>query len=90
MGSFRNNQKRGVRPPPGSQKGPWRGPILGRAGCPPGYPVWPLDAPFAYIYPSGRKPLNRNPFSRNPLRSATADVFRSGLPHMITPPGDHP
>ena len=98
-GSFRSNQRREAGPPPGSQKGPWRGPILGRAGCPPGYPVWPLDAPFAYIYPSGRKPLNRNPFSRNPLYSDTVAVFRSGLPgeaapapyrKEITPPGDHP
>ena len=52
MGSFRTNQKRGEGPPPGSQKGLWRGPTLGRAGHPPGCLVGPLDAPFAYIYPS--------------------------------------
>ena len=46
MGSFRNNQTRGAGPPPGSQKGPWRGPTLGRAGHPPGCPVGPLGAPL--------------------------------------------
>ena len=98
MGSFRNNQKRGSGPPPGSQKGPWRGPTLGRAGHPPGCPGWPLDAPFAYITPSGWKPLNKNSFSRKPLCSAAA-VFRSGLPGEAASapcrkeeptPGDHP
>src|SRR3954468_20976081 len=79
-GSFRKNQRREAGPPPGSQKGPWRGPTLGRAGCPPGCPVGPLDAPFAYIFPSGWKPLNRNPFSRNPLYFAAAAVSRSRLP----------
>src|SRR3954471_7614036 len=32
-GSFRNNQRRGAGPPPGSQKGPWRGPTLATPGA---------------------------------------------------------
>ena len=43
-GSFRKNQRREAGPPPGRQKGPWRGPTLGHAGHPPGCPVGPLDA----------------------------------------------
>src|SRR3954462_2103749 len=52
-GTFRSNQERQGGPPPGDQEGPWRGPTLGRARRPPGFLVGPLDAPFAYIYPSG-------------------------------------
>src|ERR1041384_3239699 len=98
-GSFRKNQRREGGPPPGSQKGPWRGPTLGRAGHPPGCPVGPLDAPLRLYLPLGWKPLNRNPFSRNPLCSAAAAVSRLGLPgeaapapwrKEITPLGDHP
>src|ERR1041384_6056451 len=83
----------------GARRVPSAAPTLGRAGCPPGCPVGPLDAPFAYIYPSGWKPLNRNPFSRNPLCFTAAAVFRSGLPgeaapapcrKEIPPWGDHP
>ena len=85
MGSFRNNQRRGAGPPPGSQKGPRRGPTLGRAGCPPGCLVGTLDAPFAYVYPSGWKPLIRNPFSRDTLCSAATAVSRSGLPGEAAP-----
>src|SRR3954468_18190210 len=33
-------------PPQGHQKGPWRGPTLGRSRHPPGCPVAPLGAPF--------------------------------------------
>src|ERR1043165_4431201 len=100
-GSFRKNQRREAGPPPGSQKGPWRSPTLG--GAAPGTllaALWvPSTPPFAYIYPSGWKPLNRNSFSRNPLCSAAVAVFRSGLPgeaapapcrKEILPPGDHP
>ena len=83
----------------GARRVPGAAPTLGHAGCPPGCLVGPLDAPFAYIYPSGWKPLKRNPFSRNPLYFAAAAVFRSGLPgeaapapcrKEIPPPGDHP
>ena len=57
MGSFRNNQERGAGPPPGSQKGPWCGPTLGRAGHPPGCPVGPLDTPPSPIFtPRGGNP----------------------------------
>ena len=99
MGSFWNNQKRGAGPPPGSQKGPWRGPTLGRAGHPPSCPVWPLDAPLRLYLPLRVETPKQEPFSRNPLCSAAAAVFRSGLPgeaalapcrKEITPPGDHP
>src|ERR1044071_8492617 len=62
MGSFRNNQKWGAGPPPGSQKGPWRGPTLGRAGCPPGCPVWPLDAPLRLYLPLGMETPKQEPF----------------------------
>ena len=52
-GTFRKNQKMEGGPPPGSQKGPWRGPTLGRAGHPPGFPVGPLDAPLRLYLPLG-------------------------------------
>src|ERR1043165_5422366 len=98
-GTFRNNQERQGGPRPGDQEGPWHGPTLGRARRPPGFLVGPLDAPFAYIYLSGEKPLRRIPFSRRPLCSAAAAVSRSGLPGEAAPapcrkekppPGDHP
>ena len=79
MGSFRNNQERGAGPPPGSQKGPWRGPTLGRAGHPPGCPRWPPDAPFAYITPSGWKALNENSFRGNLSVLPPPPFFRSEL-----------
>src|SRR3954462_1679015 len=51
------HQVRKGGPPPGLQKGPWRGPTLGRAGHPPGYPVAPLDAPFGlYLVPAEETP----------------------------------
>ena len=99
MGSFRNNQKRGAGPPPGSQKGPWRGPTLGRAGCPPGCPVWPLDAPLRLYLPLGTETPKQEPFFANSSLFRRCRVFRSGLPgeaapalcrKEITPPGDHP
>src|ERR1043165_3854666 len=98
-GTFRNNQERAGGPPPGDQEGPWHGPTLGRAKRPPGCLVGPLDAPFAYIYHSGWKPLRRIPFSRTPLCIAAAAISRSGLPGEAAlapcrkekpPPGDHP
>ena len=48
-GSLRNHQGRKGGPPQGLQKGPWRGPTLGRARNPPGYPLAPLGAPLANI-----------------------------------------
>ena len=45
--------KKGRGAPLGSQEGCWRGPTPGRARDPPECLVGPLDAPFAYIYPSG-------------------------------------
>src|SRR3954469_6470263 len=48
-GSFRNHQGSGGGPPQGLQKGPWRGPTLGRAREPPSCLVGPLDTPSAYI-----------------------------------------
>src|SRR3954471_2324449 len=48
-------------PPQGLQKGPWRGPTLGRARRPPDFPVDPLGAPFGpYFYPRGGNPENRS------------------------------
>ena len=99
MGSFQNNQKRGAGPPPGSQKGPWHGPTLGHAGCPPGCPVWPLDAPLRLYLPLGVETPITDPFLREPLCSAAAAISRSGLPGEAapapcrkeeTPPGYHP
>src|SRR3954464_9233314 len=84
-GSFRNNQEREGGPPLGDQEGPWRGPTLGRARRPPGHLVGPLAPPFAYIYPSGWKPLRRIPFSRPPLFIAAAAVSRLGLPGEAAP-----
>src|SRR3954470_10323161 len=37
----------------GARRVPGAAPTLGRAGHPPGYPGWPIDAPFAYITPTG-------------------------------------
>ena len=45
----------------------------------------PLDTPFAYIYPSGWKPLIRTPLSRSRLCTAAAAVSRSGLPGEAAP-----
>src|SRR3954468_11239177 len=41
--------KEGRGPPQGLQKGPWCGPTLGRGREPPGCPMAPFGAPFAYI-----------------------------------------
>src|ERR1041384_3079997 len=59
----------------------------------------PSMPPFAYIYPSGWKPLISISLSRTPLCPAPAAVSRSGLLGEAapapcrkeeTPPGDHP
>src|SRR4051812_18060452 len=63
-GSLRKHQGRKGGPPPGLQKGPWRGPALGRARHPPGCLVAPLGAPFGpYFYPRGGNPKYRSSFS---------------------------
>ena len=80
MGSFRNNQKRGAGPPPGSQKGPWRGPTLGRAGCPPGCPVWPLNAPLRLYLPLGVETPKQEPFFAKP------SLFRRRLEKLLRHP----
>src|SRR4051812_36255558 len=91
--------KEGRGPPQGLQKGPWCDPTLGRAREPPGCPVAPLGAPFAYISPPTRKPLISIYLSRSPLCTAATAVSRSGLPGEAAPapcrkdeppPGDHP
>ena len=79
-GSLRNHQGRRGGPPQGLQKGPWRGPTLGRARHPPGCPVAPLGAPFAYIYPPTRKPPISIYLTRSPLCTAATAVLRLGLP----------
>src|SRR3954464_9963441 len=57
LGSLRKHQRRKGGPPPGLQKGPWRGPILGRVGHPPGCPMAPLGAPFGlYLVPAEETP----------------------------------
>src|SRR3954471_20577614 len=56
-GSLRKHQGRKGGPPPGLQKGPWRGPTLGRDGHPPRCPVAPLGAPFGlYLAPAEETP----------------------------------
>src|SRR3954465_16066586 len=56
-GSLRNYQGRRGGKPLGFQKGPWRGPTLGRARHPPGCPVAPLGAPFGlYLVPAEETP----------------------------------
>src|ERR1041384_4571046 len=56
-GSLRKHQGRKGGPPPGLQKGPWRGPTLGLFGHPPGCPVAPLGAPFGlYLVPAEETP----------------------------------
>src|SRR4051812_45229724 len=62
--------------------------------------LWVPSMPaFAYIYPSGWKPLISISLSRTPLCTAAAAVSRSGLPGEAAPapcrkeeppPGDHP
>src|SRR3954463_11700787 len=56
-GRLRKHQGRRGGPPQGLQKGPWRGPTLGRARHPPGCPVAPLGAPFGlYLVPAKEPP----------------------------------
>src|SRR3954470_124272 len=56
-GSLRKHQGRKGGPPPGLQKGHWRGPTLGRTGHPPGCPVGPLGSPFGlYLEPTEEIP----------------------------------
>src|SRR3954463_12047528 len=49
-GSLQNHQGRRGGPPLGLQKGPWRGPTLGRTEHPPGCPVPPWCPPWPYFY----------------------------------------
>src|ERR1043165_9155361 len=96
MGSFRNNQEKGRGPPPGSQKGPWRGPTLGRAGHPPGFPMGPLDAPLRLYLPLGVETPKEEPFFANPSLFCRRRRFKIGaawrscsgtLPEGETPSG---
>ena len=65
-GSLWKHERRRGGPPQGLQKGPWRGPTLGRAREPLGCPVAPLGAPFGpYFYPRGGNPDSRPLFSRS-------------------------
>src|SRR3954467_4006389 len=57
-GSFQSHQGRRGGPPQGLQKGPWRGPTLGRAREPPGCPVAPLGAPLRLYLPPDEETLN--------------------------------
>src|SRR3954468_14795821 len=77
-GSFRNHQGRRGGPPQGLQKGPWRGPTLGRAGHPPGCPVAPLVLPFGPIFTPAEETLIPDPFSPEEIliSAAIADKLR--------------
>src|SRR3954466_8652877 len=56
-GSLRKHKRREWGPPQVLQKGPWRGPTLGRARHPPGCPVAPLGAHFGqYLVPAEETP----------------------------------
>src|SRR3954470_13732138 len=91
--------KEGRGPPQGLQKGPWRGPTLGRAREPPGCPVAPLGAPLRlYLPPEEETPNIDLLFANSSLYRCTA-ISRSGLPGEAAlapcrkeepPPGDHP
>src|SRR3954470_7219136 len=62
-GSLRKHQGRKGGPPPGLQKGPWRGPTLGRARHPLGCLVAPLGAPFGlYLGRAKEIPKIKVPF----------------------------
>ena len=75
----KRDHHQGARRVPGAAP-PWAAPgALLAALCGPSTP------PFAYITPSGWKPLNKKSFSRKPLCSAAAAVFRSGLPGEAAP-----
>src|ERR1041385_7635886 len=64
-GSFRNHQGSGGGPPQALQKGPWRGPTLGRARGPPGCPVGPLDTPHRLYLALGVETPNIDLFLAN-------------------------
>src|ERR1041384_1078978 len=76
-GSLRDHQGRRGGPPQGLQKGPWRGPTLGRAGHPPGCPVAPLVPPFGPIFTPAEETLIPYPFSPEaiPISAAIAIKF---------------
>src|SRR4051812_20499788 len=70
-------RKRGG-PPQGLQKGPWRGPALGRARHPPGCPVAPLVPPFGPIFTPAEETLILEPFFPEaiPISAAISIKFR--------------
>ena len=63
--SLRKHQGRKGGPPQGLQKGPWRGPTLGRARGPPGCPVGPLDTPLRLYLALGVETPNIDLFYAN-------------------------
>src|SRR3954468_15844290 len=71
--------------PPGDQKGPWRGPTLGRARGPPGCLVGPPGAPLRLYLPLAEETPNTSPFSQSLLCTAATAVSRSGLPGEAAP-----
>src|ERR1041384_7375572 len=77
-GSLQNHQGRREGPPQGLQKGPWRGPTLGRARHPPGCSVAPLVPPFGPIFTPTEETLIPDPFSPEaiPIFAAIAIKFR--------------
>src|ERR1041385_7267695 len=69
-GSFQKHQRKEGGTPQGLQKGPWRGPTLGRARGPPGCPVAPLGAPLCLYLP----PVTETP--KIDLFSAISPMYR--------------
>ena len=93
-GSLWNHQTGTPGPLPATQEGGWRGPTLGRAGHPPGYPRCPPDAPLRLYNPLGVETPKRELFFaetslfRRHRRFLDQSCWRSCSGTL--PEGDHP
>src|SRR3954469_12211319 len=93
-GTFQKNQKMEGGPPPGTQEGAWRGPALGHARGPPGFPVGPLGSPLRLYLRPGVETPNTEPFFAKPSlfrrrrRFKIGDAWRSCSGTL--PEGDSP
>src|SRR4051812_49698977 len=74
-------------PPPGAQEGARRGSTLGRATCPPGFPVAPLVPPFGPIFTPAEETLIPDPFSPEaiPISATIAIKFRGDIIPVSAP-----
>src|ERR1043165_6578139 len=62
----------------GARRVPGAAPTLGRAGCPPGCPVGPLDAPLRLYLPLGVETLKHEPFFAKPSLFRRRRRFKIG------------